>query len=90
MAFFAAPNTSFVKNRETSISRPPSKMGQGRQPLGGLEMAKMHGGLLLCSKKFIEKVKAAKTAKFFRSHQRTSFWTFFEIMQLRNNPCIQA
>jgi len=73
MAFFAVSNTSFMKNRETSISRPPSKMGQGRQPFGGLELAKMQGGLLLCSKKFIESIKAAKAAKIFCSLQRTSF-----------------
>ena len=47
-------------------------MGQGRQPFGGLETAKMQGGLLLCSKKFVEEVKAAKTAKFFGALQRTA------------------
>ena len=49
-------------------------MGQGRQPFGGLEMAKREVGLLLCSKKFAEKVKAAKTAKFFGALQRTSIF----------------
>ena len=53
-------------------SRPPSKMGQGRQPFGGLEMAKMQGSLLLRSKKFVEIVKAAKTAKFFGALQGTA------------------
>ena len=65
-------------------------MGQGRQPLGGLEIAKKEVGLLLCSKKFVEKVKAAKTAKFFGALRETSFSGFFEIMQLRNNMRIQA
>ena len=49
-------------------------MRQGRQPFGGLEMAKREVGLLLCSKKFAEKVKAAKTAKFFGVLQRTSIF----------------
>ena len=49
-------------------------MGQDRQPFGGLEMAKREVGLLLCSKKFVEKVKAAKTAKFFGALQRTAFF----------------
>ena len=49
-------------------------MRQGRQPFGGLETAKMKGGLLLYSKKFVEKVKAAKTAKFFGALQRTSIF----------------
>jgi len=47
-------------------------MGQGRQPFGGLEMVKMQCGLLLCSKKFVGKVKAAKTAKFFGALQGTA------------------
>jgi len=47
-------------------------MGQGRQPFGGLETAKMQGCLLLCSKKVVEKVKAAKTAKFFGALQGTA------------------
>ena len=37
-------------------------------------MAKREGGLLLCSKKVVEKVKTAKTAKFFGALQRTAFF----------------
>ena len=49
-------------------------MGQGRQPFGGLETAKLEISLLLCSKKVVEKLKAAKTAKFFGVLQSTAFF----------------
>ena len=65
-------------------------MRQGRQFFGGLETAKIEISLLLCSKKFVKKVKAAKTAKFFGALREASFSGFFEIMQLRNNMRIQA
>ena len=49
-------------------------MGQDRQPFGGLETAKMEISLLLSSKKVVEKLKVAKTAKFFGALQRTAFF----------------
>ena len=64
-------------------------MGQGRQPFGGLETAKMHGCLLLSSKKFVEKVKAAKTAKFFGALQGTaSFFPSKESFLMRLVSCL--